>query len=666
MHRPRALIVLSLVATLAACDNGDDGARPTATATPSAIATATPVPSASPTCACLTPTATPPPSPTVTATASATPVFEGATALFSRDPLNPANPFPSDRLLDETGHVHITGELLGADLPAQAQYDNARSLANVFATQAATLTGFSTFAPIRVKLDKAVVIPDPVAHDGVMLLRYDDPAVTAPITATAVTPDVSGDYAIEIRPVVPLRPKTRYVYVVTRAVQDAASRPLRPSAQLSAALHDTGAWRSALDPVLLYLDEHQGISLDDIAAIDSFTTLATTEDLVAIRDLFDSGTLPAASPLFDGSPLPGLTTGIFAEGTPEFTDLMGSATSANVAAVAIGGFDSFDFRTGSNGAFDPARVSGLVTPTVNRLDFYMTIPKAPPPAGGYPITIFGHGLGGSGRDCTFVSQLVGDEPMMAIGISDVEHGRRGNVANFFVVTSGLITRERFRQTIADYLQLARMVRHATVAPFDQVNKDRVNYMGVSLGGIMGTLYMGVETQVRAGVLSVPGGGLPNILQSEAIGQLLQPLISLTFGIPLDDPYFGVFLYRFTQVSQWLLDPADPINTAPYLLGPDTLPGVPPKRILMHEGVVDNVVPNRTTDDLALAMRLPDVKASHGCNSAAGCSGIWRYVMTDYGQDEFSGHSVTGIIAQAGAQAAGFLGSDGTEILDAAP
>ena len=46
-----------------------------------------------------------------------------------------------------------------------------------------------------------------------------------------------------------------------------------------------------------------------------------------------------------------------------------------------------------------------------------------------------------------------------------------------------------------------------------------------------------------------------------------------------------------------------------------LPGVPPKRILMHEGIVDSTVPNRTTDDLALAMRLPDLNASHGCDES---------------------------------------------------
>ena len=94
------------------------------------------------------------------------------------------------------------------------------------------------------------------------------------------------------------------------------------------------------------------------------------------------------------------------------------------------------------------------------------------------------------------------------------------------------------------------------------------------------------------------------------------------------------LHNFVNIAQWLIDAGDPINVAPFVIDPNRrLPGVPPKRILMHEGVRDNVVPNSTTDNLALAMGLPDAKATRGCSNAAGCSGIWRFVMTEYGQDD---------------------------------
>jgi hypothetical protein len=670
MKRLSLVLLPAALLLVAGCSSEGDPLTTLPTPSPTATARHT---TTSTTTASFTATATL--IPTRTATASATPTLtatlpqSGAVALFRADPSDPANPFPSDRLLDESGHVSVSGALIGADLPPTPDFDMARGLSEIVARQLTALTGFSTFAPIRVKLDKPIAVADPMTHEGILVFEFDDPSADHPVRVRTVTPDVAGDTAVEIYPVIPFREETRYVYVLTRALRDLEQNSLRPSADLTAALTGEGAgtsWRATLTPVLQHLSTERSIAVEDIAAIDFFTTQSITDDLVAIRDHFLDGRLPPAEPVFENSPVRGLDTGIFAEGTPQFTDLIGSATSDTVAAVAIGSFPSYDFRTGANGAFDPARISLAVTPAAPHLDFYLTIPKAPPPPGGYPITIFGHGLGGNGRNAVAVSQLIGDAPMMGIGISAVEHGRRGNVANFFVLTNGFISRERFRQTVADLLQLARMLRNTNAPPFDQVDKDRIQYFGVSLGGIMGSLFMALDPDVTVGMLSVPGGGLPNILQSEAIGNLLNPLISLTVGIPVDDVLFPVFLHRFVHLSQWFIDAGDPINLAPYIGPAGRLPRVPPKRILMHEGVIDNVVPNSTTDDLARAMGLADAKASGGCESVDGCSGVWRFVMTEYGEEELSGHGVTFTVPQASEQAARFLTSGGQEIIDASP
>jgi hypothetical protein len=391
--------------------------------------------------------------------------------------------------------------------------------------------------------------------------------------------------------------------------------------------------------------------------------------LVAIRERLDSGALPDTLPVLD-QPLGDLKTGIFPEGTPEFTDLVGVSSTTNVAAAVVGYFDSFDFRDRPNGAFDPAKISGAITPTANKVDFYMALPKATPPPNGYPVVVFGHGLGGSGRDVFRIARMDLRVPLAGVAISALQHGRRGSVTNFFNLTSITTTREYFRQTIADFMQLVRMIRRAHAAgipPFDSVDPNRIVYLGGSLGGIMGTLFMGVENQVTVGMLSVPGGGLPNILASRQIRQLLEPFLGLLVGLEPTNPYFAPFLHRFQQVAQWALDPADPINYAPYVVIPGMqLRGVPAKRILMHEGIVDDVVPNRTTDDLALAMGLPNLNDSRGCLDARGCSGIWRFVMTDYGRGELDGHTVTADVPEATRQAFAFLLSDGTWIPDASP
>jgi len=671
-----AFLLLLLASLLSACGDDDGGGpAPQPTSTVAATATASSLPSSTATSAPTStstslPTSTATPEPTSTlapsATETETPLPAGATALFHLDALDPGNPFPSDRLRDESGHVAVTGPLIGADLPPEAKYDTARNLANVVAGQLEQVTGFSTFAPVRVKFDATVVAPEEGA--GAFLLSCSGGEV--PIRVRATDFAVSGDDALEIYPLVPLRPKAFYIYAVTRDVLDADGKNVAPSAELLEALEsdDQGisAWRESLQCGLDLLAQEHGIGVDDLAVIDGFTTQPTTDDLLAIKDRFAAGELPIPVPVFENSPINGLVTGIFDEGTPEFEAIVGSPTSEHIAKVAVGSFASLDFRKDGS-AFDPDFVVGDGIPPAVHLDFHLTIPKAAAPEGGYPIVIFGHGLGGSSRDVVGASRLFGGEPLMGIGISAVQHGRRGNVGQFFNLVDGFATREHFRQTVVDLMQLALMIRNSETAPFDLVNDERVHYFGISLGGIMGTLFMGVDPNVRVGVLSVPGGGLPNIIQSEAIGALLKPLISLTVGIPQADPNFPAFFHRFTHLSQWVIDAGDPINTAPVILDAEnTLPGVPVKRILMQEGVVDTVVPNETTEDLARAMGIPDAKATLGCQAESGCSGLWRYVMTEYGQAENSGHSVTGIVPQAGAQVAEFLISDGTHIRDASP
>lgn len=680
MDRRLSWLGLGVLLCVIGCGNGDDdgGAAPTATAV---VATATATPTATATSPAATATATArPPTATATVTATATttftasptatntPIPDSAEALFSIDAADTDNPFPSDRLLDQNGFVEMTGAQLSVILPADAKYDKARTYFDMVAGQLGALRGFSTFAPIRVRFDRAVTVAANENPAGILVLRFDDPSVAAPIRVAAVTPDIAADYALEIQPLVPLEPKTRYVYVVTTAVRDTAGQPVHASSELAAELRgdvELSAWRAALDPILAALQEERGIGIDDIAAIDYFTTEATTDDLLAIRDLFLDGTLPAADPVFEDSPIPGLVTGVFPEGTPEFTALIG-ATSGTVAAVAVGSFPSYDFRSGPQSGFDPERVSGAVTPSINNLDFYMTIPKAPAPAGGYPITIFGHGLGQSGRDAlTAATLFAGEVPSIVIGISAVEHGLRGNVLDFFNLENGFATREHFRQTIADMMQLVRMIEHTDVPPFDLVDKSDIRYFGISLGGIMGALLMPFEPDIPIAMLSVPGGGLPAIIRSNAISGIILPLLSTASGVPGSDPFFPVLLHRFIQTSQWIIDAGDPINAAAYLIDPDRrLPGVAAKTVLVHEGIFDNVVPNMTTDDLARAIGLLDLKASRGCSNPNGCSGIWRYVMGDYGGGE--GHLVTFFVPEARAQAIHFFDTAGHEVLDASP
>lgn len=637
------------------------------------LGTRTPVPSTTPTrtipptaTSTLPPTATAPFTSTIppSATPTATRTRPPAMALFDRDPQSGLNPFPTDRLLVD-GHVLITAQYLSADVPPDAKYDMLRAYLAHSAEQLSRLDGFSTFAPVRVKFDREATVGAGENPAGVYLFPCDrDRMEQVRVTAAAVTPEESGDFAIEIQPVLPLAPRQCYFFALTNRIRDAAGLPVARAPEFAAALDGDiptlAAWSEKVADGLALL-ENAGVDDGDVVVIDYFTTQPIVDDMLSITRLLDE-VLPPPQPVFENSPVPGLETGIFPAGSPQFASY---TTADNLAAVAVGSFAAYDFRAGRQSGFDPDRVSGAVAPGINHIDFYMTIPKAPPPPGGYPVVIFGHGLGGSGAELPRFGGLFGDAPIVLIGISALEHGRRGSVAAFFNFTDSFATREHFRQSVVDMMQLRRMVKHATVPPFDRVNHDDIRYMGVSLGGIMGTLFLGYEPGVRVGVLSVPGGGLPRIINSNEIGDLLKPLLGLTAGVSLDDPYFPALLHRFFHIAQWAVDAGDPINVAPYMLG-GGLPGVPPKLVLMHEGVIDDIIPNVTTDDLARAMGLPDAKSTRGCMSDDGCSGIWRFVMTDYGRPFNDGHSVSFTVPQAFDQARQFVLSNGTRITDASP
>ena len=231
-------------------------------------------------------------------------------------------------------------------------------------------------------------------------------------------------------------------------------------------------------------------------------------------------------------------------------------------------------------------------------------------------------------------------------------------------------RDNFRQTIADFVQLTTMLQHAAALPeptppFDRMDPSRLFYSGGSLGGILGALYLGVQPDVQAAVLGVPGGGFLYLLES-ATGRDIESIFLGVFGLSASDPAVQHVLHGARQLAQWGLDAADPINYARGVRPgrPATPGGTPtPKRVLLLDGIVDSVIPNRMKDELALAMSLPDVKASHGCevpDACGGCSGIWRYVMSEYpGSQE--GHGLDA--DEARRQWVEYLNSAGTVITD---
>jgi len=138
----------------------------------------------------------------------------------------------------------------------------------------------------------------------------------------------------------------------------------------------------------------------------------------------------------------------------------------------------------------------------------------------------------------------------------------GSGAYFINLTSLLTSRDNLREAVADLLELRTALPNvsldgATVA-FDSA---RVAFTGISLGSIVGTMFMAVaqtpNTYVQNGVLNVPGGGIVGLLIGSPtfspviLGGLAQA------GVQPGTPAFG----QFVTAAQTVIDSGDPINYA---------------------------------------------------------------------------------------------------------
>jgi len=287
------------------------------------------------------------------------------------------------------------------------------------------------------------------------------------------------------------------------------------------------------------------------------------------------------------------------------------------------------------------------------LDFYLTLPDAPGP---HRTVILQHGFGRDNRFVLGVANELAQAGLAGIGISAVSHGRRGNPLDLLSSTA-LQMRDILRQTVADQLALARSIAAGIDADGDgtsDLQADGFDYLGVSLGGILGATFIAVEPAVQSAVLNVAGGRVAFLGDNPGTRAIYTQYLATQAGLDLQSPEFEVFLQRMLALGQQALDPADPLNFAPRWRT-EPFPGFAPRRVLMQEGIGDALVSNASTEALAVAGGL---EADRAMEDADGVAGLWRF-------DPPGGHSIFGRSDVRG-QAFEFLRSRGTRIIAPMP
>ncbi|SFN55256.1 Ig-like domain-containing protein [Dokdonella immobilis] len=321
-----------------------------------------------------------------------------------------------------------------------------------------------------------------------------------------------------------------------------------------------------------------------------------------------------------------------------------------------------------------------VANTTQKVPLVLTVPNAASgktkPAAGWPIVIFQHGITRNRSDAFAIAGTLASQGFAVIAIDAPLHGITDpasplNVANtpfaalgarertfnldlsnnttgapgpdgvvdssgsYFINLPSLLTsRDNIRQAVADLLVLARAVPSAhysnSATDFDG---SRIGFVGQSLGGIIGTVFMGVQPNVQVALLNVPGGGIPRLLEaSPAFGPRIIAGLGasgLSPGTPDYDAFFGA--------AQTVTDSADPINWA--LPANNSL--LASKRLLLQEVVgggdvlPDQVIPNAVagaplsgTEPLIRTLGLSAITQS--TQSAAGIRGVVRFTQGNHG------------------------------------
>jgi hypothetical protein len=195
----------------------------------------------------------------------------------------------------------------------------------------------------------------------------------------------------------------------------------------------------------------------------------------------------------------------------------------------------------------------------------------------------------------------------------------------FLNNDAFVTRDNIRQNVVDLMQLIRVLKACASGTClehgFQLDPERIYFLGVGMGGIIGTLLASLSPDIERAAFNATGAGITDILtQSPVFREKMVSLLCLgnilTAACCADscsieelnrDPSFA----QFHLSNQWILDPADPIN---YVEKLSQQVAANQKQILIQKATADKVIPNSATDLMAtrLGVTANDYQPSQPC------------------------------------------------------
>jgi hypothetical protein len=335
----------------------------------------------------------------------------------------------------------------------------------------------------------------------------------------------------------------------------------------------------------------------------------------------------------------------------------------------------------------------------------LTVPNARSghqrPAAGWPVVIFGHGLGGNRANLlaaadTFAAAgyaVIGiDTPLHGITPQDValaplyiENTAWADVANertfdvdyvdnvtgapgpdgivdasgthMINLLSMLTSRDNGRQAQTDLSVLAVSLPRIDIDgdSLPDLDASTTKYAGFSIGAIMGTPFTAVEPMVTTSFLSVPAGGLARALEaSPTFGPSIRAGLAGLGVLPGTADY-----ETFFTAFQTVFDSMDPINWSEE--------AARLKNIVLHEVIGDTVLPNFVptaplsgTEPMIATMGLTAYSSTLA--NPAGVDGAGRFVPPASHGSLLSPASSPAATVEMHKQMASFIASAGTAVV----
>ena len=495
-----------------------------------------------------------------------------------------------------------------------------------------------------------------------------------------------------------------------------------------------------------------GIDSNDVVGASVFTTQSVTAILERIRDQIKAATPEPASFLLGpgGSrtvyPLNSVSAitysrQVSANPAPPLSPVavpvgrLNQFKAGAVGTLAFGRFSSTQYRNADRVIPPVGTRTGTPEPQgIQDIVFNLFLPSGPQPPQGWPVAIFGHGGGNTKEEhpwqyaaslaehgiatIAFNTNKRGFGPLSTLRVNLTD----GTSQTFFagglstdtdgdgVIDNGegaeaappadiLGARDAQRQTVADLMQLVRVIQIGMDADGDgfvDLDPSRIYYLGHSFGGSYGYMFLAVEGDVRAGVLSSAGGlnGRPDLsrmrpLERPAVGAYLgsrvpsllnSPGLTNIGGIPVSEPFFNEDiplrnqpvvtndvegasqLQRLFDRIEWVQQSGDGSAYAAHIRK-RTLAGVPAKAVLVHLATGDLTAPNPRTTEMIRAGDLAD-RVTYYRNDLAFAEDPVRVPKNPHSwMQNFTLPGIAGQISRGGQQqVAVFFATDGAQII----